>query len=156
MRNAPVKNRYVLLLAVAFVVTAADQFTKQLALDNLSDGPIPVIDGLMSLDLGFNPGGAFGLFQGNPGFFLVATIVVSIALLVWARQLEGGWELAPLGLVLGGGLGNLTDRLFRETPGVVDFIDIGSWPTFNLADAAISIGVVWLLVLGARADEAAE
>ena len=155
-RNAPVKRKYALLLGIGAVVVAVDQFTKQLALDNLLDGPISVVDGWVSLDLGFNPGGAFGLFRGSPGFFLVATIVVSLVLLVWVRQLEGRWELVPLGLVLGGGLGNLTDRLLRETPGVVDFIDVGSWPTFNIADAAISTGVVWLLILGARADRVPE
>lgn len=142
-----------LLLAVAFSVIAADQLTKQLALDNLADGPIHLIDGALSLNLHFNPGGAFGLMQGVPGFFLIATLVVSAAILVWAHTLEGRSHLLPLGLVLGGGLGNVFDRVFRDTGGkVVDFIDLHVWPVFNLADSAICVGVVILLIVTARAE----
>ena len=91
------------------------------------------------------------MLQGLPGFFLVATIVVTGVVLLWARHLEGARYLVPLGLVLGGGFGNLTDRIFRDTDGaVVDFIDLHVWPVFNLADSCIVIGVLTLLVLTAR------
>lgn len=153
VRNAPVKNRYVLLLLVAIAVVAADQITKQIALDALSDGPIQLIDGVLSLSLHYNPGGAFGLMQGLPGFFLVATVVISGLILMWAHKIEGRAHLIPLGLVLGGGLGNVADRIFRDTDGrVVDFIDLHVWPVFNLADSAIVIGVVALLIVTARAE----
>lgn len=153
VRNAPVKNRYALLLLVAVSVIVADQITKQLALDNLADGPIHLIDGVLSLNLHYNPGGAFGLLQGLPGFFLVSTIVIAGVLLMWAHKLEGRAHLIPLGLVLGGGLGNVTDRVFRDTGGkVVDFIDLHVWPVFNLADSAIVIGVGLLLILTARSE----
>ena len=153
VRNAPVKNRYVLLLLVAIAVVAADQITKQIALDALSDGPIHLIDGVLSLALHYNPGGAFGLMQGLPGFFLVATVVISGLILMWAHKIEGRAHLIPLGLVLGGGLGNVIDRIFRDTDGrVVDFIDLHVWPVFNLADSAIVIGVAALLIVTARAD----
>lgn len=153
VRNAPVKNRYVLLLLVAIAVVAADQITKQIALDALSDGPIHLIDGVLSLSLHYNPGGAFGLMQGLPGFFLVATVVISGLILMWAHKIEGRAHLIPLGLVLGGGLGNVADRIFRDTDGrVVDFIDLHVWPVFNLADSAIVIGVVALLIVTARAE----
>ena len=155
MRNAPVKNRYVPLLLVAALVVLADQVTKQMALDALSDGPIHLIDGVLSLDLHYNPGGAFGLMQGIPSFFLVAAIVIAGLILTWAHKIEGRAHLVPLGLVLGGGLGNVTDRLFRDTGGrVVDFIDLHVWPVFNLADSAIVIGVVWLLIVTARSERA--
>src|SRR5688500_18457733 len=94
-RNAPVKNRYVLLLLVALAVIAADQLTKQIALDALSDGPIHLIDGVLSLALHYNPGGAFGLMQGLPGFFLVATIVIAGLILMWAHKIEGRAHLVP-------------------------------------------------------------
>lgn len=156
VRNAPVKNRYTLLLLVALAVVVADQITKQLALDNLSDGPIHLIEGALSLSLHYNPGGAFGLLQGLPGFFLVSTIVISGLILIWAHKIEGRSHLIPLGLVLGGGLGNVTDRVFRDTGGkVVDFIDLHVWPVFNLADSAIVIGVGLLLILTARSERAA-
>ena len=141
------------LLLVAAIVVLADQVTKQMALDALSDGPIHLIDGVLSLDLHYNPGGAFGLMQGVPSFFLVAAIVIAGLILTWAHKIEGRAHLVPLGLVLGGGLGNVTDRLFRDTGGrVVDFIDLHVWPVFNLADSAIVIGVVWLLIVTARSE----
>ena len=144
-----------LLLLVAAAVVVADQVTKQLALDNLEDGPIHLIDGVLSLTLHYNPGGAFGLMQGFPGFFLVSTIVIAGLILMWAHKLEGRAHLIPLGLVLGGGLGNVTDRVVRDTGGkVVDFIDLHVWPVFNLADSAIVVGVVLLLIVTARSEHA--
>ena len=139
---------------VAVAVLVADQATKQLALDALADGPIHLIDGAVSLNLSYNSGGAFGLLQGLPEFFLVATIVVAGLILVWARGVDDPTLLVPLGMVLGGGLGNVTDRVVRDTGGrVVDFIDLHVWPVFNLADSAIVIGVVVLLVQTARAPK---
>ena len=131
-----------------------DQLTKQLALDRLADGPVHVIDGVLSWNLSYNSGGAFGLLQGFPEFFLVATIVVAGLILVWARSIEGIAHLLPLGLVLGGGLGNVFDRVVRDTGGrVVDFIDLHVWPVFNIADSAIVVGVLTLLIVTARTPE---
>ena len=146
-----------LVLFVAAVVVAVYQITKQLALDNLDDGPIHLIEGALSLDLHFNPGGAFGLMQGFPEFFLVATLAVSLVLLFWAHRLEGDAHLIPVSLVLGGGLGNVYDRVLRDTGGrVVDFIDLHVWPVFNFADSCIVIGVLWILFVTARSKEPAE
>lgn len=132
-------------------MVALDQATKELALRELADGPVELIDGVLSLRLTFNPGGAFGLLPGLPGFFLIATVVVIGAILLWARGLEDGRWALPLGLILGGGVGNLCDRLFREFEGrVVDFVDLSFWPVFNVADAAITVGVVMVLFFGAR------
>lgn len=142
---------------VAAAVIAADQLTKELALNALSDGPIHLIDGALSLSLHYNPGGAFGILQGVPGFFLVATLVVAVLILIWARSIPGTAHLAPLGMVLGGGLGNATDRVVRDTGGrVVDFIDLHVWPVFNLADSAIVVGVGFLLLVTARAPAESE
>ncbi|MEA2452538.1 MAG: signal peptidase [Actinomycetota bacterium] len=108
---------------------------------------------MLSLSLHFNPGGAFGLLQGIPGFFLVATLMVAVAILIWAHKIEGAANLVPLGLILGGGLGNVFDRVFRDTGGkVVDFIDLHVWPVFNVADSAIVIGVLLMLLFSARKD----
>ncbi|HWC14272.1 MAG TPA: signal peptidase II [Actinomycetota bacterium] len=152
-RNALVSRSYGLLLLVAALVIAVDQLTKQLALEALADGPIHLIDGAVSLSLHYNPGGAFGILQGMPWFFLVATLIVSALILVWARSLPGTAHIVPLGLVLGGGLGNATDRVVRDTGGrVVDFIDLHVWPVFNVADSAIVVGVGLLLFVSARSD----
>lgn len=142
---------YARLLAAATAVVVVDQITKQLALDRLSDHPagVDVVDGIVRFKLAFNAGGAFGILQGIPGFFLVATIVVAVLILAWAHRLDEAHLAVPLGLVLGGGLGNLGDRLFRDFGGrVVDFIDLPAWPVFNLADASIVVGVVLVVFLG--------
>jgi len=141
----------------AAVVVAADQVTKQVALDGLADAPVDVIEGVLTLRLVFNAGGAFGIFQGIPGFFVVATIAICIVILVWARQVAGpAWGIA-LGMVLGGGLGNVADRIFRDTEGrVVDFIDLQVWPVFNVSDMAIVGGVGLLLLLSFRGEKAEE
>lgn len=143
---------YRMLFGVAAVVVLLDQLTKEWALAVLADGPIDIVEGAVSLRLTFNPGGAFGILKGIPGFFLVATLAVVVLILVWVRQLDDPRWAIPLGLVLGGGLGNVWDRIFRDTGGqVVDFVDLHVWPVFNLADACISIGVVTLLFLSLRA-----
>ena len=143
-----------MLIATAAVV-GLDQLTKQIALEYLDDEPIDVIEGALTLRLNYNAGGAFGILQGVPGFFLIATVVVAVAIVLWARKIEQpSWGVC-LGMVLGGGLGNIFDRLFRSTGGrVVDFIDLHVWPIFNVADSFIVIGVGALLVLSARAERA--
>ena len=145
---------YPALLGTAAAIVLLDQLSKSLALRFLAAGPVDLIDGVLTLRLTFNSGGAFGLLQGLPGLFLVATLVVIVMILLWARRLDGvAWGIA-LGAILGGGLGNVADRLFRATAGVVDFIDLHLWPVFNLADSAIVVGVAAVLFLSVRTDEA--
>jgi signal peptidase II len=135
----------------AAIVVLLDQLTKSWAVSALADGPIEVISGVLRFRLGFNSGGAFGLFQGLPGIFLLTTSVVIGIILFWIRRIEDPRWLIPLGMVLGGGLGNLFDRVFREFDGrVVDFIDFRVWPIFNLADTAIVIGVLLVVLIGWR------
>jgi signal peptidase II len=142
---------YPLLLTTAAAVVAVDQTTKALALRSLADGPIDLVEGALTLRLTYNSGGAFGILQGFPGLFLVATIVVAALILLWARRIEGRGSAVALGLVLGGGVGNVVDRVLRSADGrVVDFIDLHVWPVFNLADSAIVVGVGLLLLTGAR------
>ena len=130
----------------ALVVVALDQLTKHLVVSNLSGGRvIHVIDDVLTFRLTLNAGGAFGMGRGLPGFFLAASVVVVALVVVLARRVDDPRWLIPLGLVLGGGLGNLIDRVFRSTEGrVVDFIDLQVWPVFNIADSAITVGVVTL------------
>ena len=134
---------------------ALDQLTKQLATAHLAGGRhVDVIEGMVRLRLVHNPGGAFGLFQGIPGLFLVATLGIIAVILIWARKLENPRWSVPLGMVLGGGLGNALDRLLRDTDGaVVDFIDLHVWPVFNVADMAIVCGALAILVTGWRDAE---
>ena len=139
----------------AVVIVVLDQVTKHLVLSELSDGDVVhVIDGILTLRLTYNPGGAFGLGQDIPGFFLAASVVIGIAVILMARKIDDPRWLVPLGLVLGGGVGNLIDRTIRDTGGrVVDFIDLQVWPLFNVADSAIVVGVITLFWLSFRAPK---
>jgi signal peptidase II len=148
------RGRTYLLIGIAsLIILGLDQLTKELAMSALDDGPIDIIEGALTLRLTYNSGGAFGVLQGLPGFFLIATLVVIVLILFWARRLEERSWAIPLGMILGGGLGNVTDRVVRETGGrVVDFVDLHWWPVFNLADASIVTGVGIILLLSARRE----
>ncbi len=137
---------------MALVVIALDQLTKHWVVTELGDGRIiDVIEGVLTLRLTYNPGGAFGLGQSVPGFFLVASLAISAVILYLARRVDDPRWLVPLGAVLGGGIGNLIDRLVRDPGGrVVDFIDLQVWPLFNVADSAIVVGVAILFLLSFR------
>lgn len=149
MAGSRPQGLYAILFGVAAAVAGLDQLTKELALGGLADGPTHVLWGAVTLRVTYNSGGAFGVLQGIPGFFLVATVVVVAVIVVWARQLDERAWAVPLGLVLGGGVGNLIDRIFRDPGGrVVDFIDLHWWPVFNLADASIVVGVGVVLLVG--------
>lgn len=156
--------RGVLLLAGAIV--AVDQATKQLALAHLTPGvPIPVFEGWLALTLVMNPGLAFGLLGGiPPAWRWIVAALSLVALLVLVRVAsrvlpEGGraGRLA-IGLIFGGAVGNLIDR--ARFGAVVDFVDVHwrgyHWPAFNVADSAISVGVVLLALrlLGDRSPSA--
>ena len=148
---------YLPLLAVAAVVIAIDQATKQLALENLVEGPYDVIEGVLRFRLTFNPGGAFGLFQDFAWVFLAATLAIVAGILIGVRNITDARWAPALGLVLGGGVGNALDRLFRDTSGaVVDFIDLLVWPVFNVADMAIVFGSLAILLIGWKTEETGE
>ncbi|MBW3594936.1 MAG: signal peptidase II, partial [Actinobacteria bacterium] len=121
----------------------------------LGDGDVVrVIDGILTLRLTYNPGGAFGLGQSVPGFFVVASLVIAATIVYLARKVDDPRWLLPLGAVLGGGVGNLIDRFARSPGGqVVDFIDLQVWPLFNVADSAIVVGVSILFFLSFRAPK---
>ena len=139
---------------VAATVVALDQATKAWAVATLSDGPIRLIVDVLALRLTRNPGGAFSVFTGfTPVLALVATALV-VVIIRTTRRTADPIMAHTLALVLGGAVGNLVDRLVRD-PGflrghVVDFIDLSFWPTFNLADSAITIGVILILIRGWR------
>ena len=131
-------------IATAGVVVALDQGTKQLVVANIERGE--QVDIFFGLDLTNtrNTGVAFGAFEGA-GLLVAILIGVSLALLVGYFVMHRDMPLLwlPVGLLLGGALGNLADR--ARDGAVIDFIDPVAWPAFNLADACIVIGVVMLL-----------
>jgi signal peptidase II len=134
-----------------------DQLTKAIAVASLKDGrSVRVIDGVLHWTLQRNPGAAFGIFRRAPALFTVLAIVIA-AIIVWtAPKTRDRMHGFALGLVLGGALGNLADRLFRP-PGpfrgrVIDFIDFRVWPTFNVADSAVVVGAILLAIHSVRSD----
>ena len=148
-------RRTALLYAVAGAVYLLDRVTKVLIEDHLAHRPpVVLVPGVVQLNYTENPGGAFSLFTDIPWLFFGATVVVSSVIVVASVRVAGGMPAFGLGLVLGGALGNLTDRLTRGGSlfdgKVVDFVDFHIWPVFNLADAAIVVGAGMLLLAGTR------
>jgi signal peptidase II len=145
----------IILYSAAGVAYVLDRVTKVLAENRLADRPpIRIIPGVLDLRYATNSGGAFGLFPGQPWVFFIATILVCLAIIVVASpRLTSATTAIGLGLILGGALGNLTDRLIRGdgiSGRVVDFIDFQIWPVFNLADSAIVIGAAIVILSGMR------
>jgi signal peptidase II len=131
-------------LATAGLVVALDQATKQLAVTRIDRGE--EVDVFFGLDLtnARNTGVAFGAFEGG-GAVVAVLIALALALLVgyFAVHRDRPWLWLPVGLLLGGALGNLADR--GREGAVIDFIDPVAWPAFNVADSCIVIGVLALL-----------
>jgi len=127
-------------------VVVVDQLTKTWALHHLRDGPHHVA-WTLRLNLTFNTGIAFSEARGSTAVVTAVALVVVALLVVIARRTSGTLTAVILGLIIGGALGNLIDRLIRHhAGGVIDFIDLRWWPVFNVADAAITVGVVIAIV----------
>ena len=143
------------LFSVAWFVWILDLATKIWAVNTLSTGPnIKVLGSFFQLTLIRNPGAAFSIATGATVFLTIFAICVVITILHFSPRITSkGWAVV-LGLVLGGSLGNLVDRIFRE-PGllrghVIDWLQVPNFPVFNIADSAIVIAAVISVVLTAR------
>lgn len=149
-------------LWLAVAVIAADQITKELATAYLTlRDPVPVMP-FFNLTLMYNTGAAFSFLSDGGGwqrwFFVVLAVAVSAGIVVWLKRLrpDQHWLAASLALVLGGALGNVWDRLVLGH--VIDFIDVyygtWHWPAFNLADSAITVGAIMLVIDALRGEKA--
>ena len=153
VRSARLGGQRLLIPLVAAAVIIADQLTKTWALHHLADSSRHVL-GPTYLVLTFNSGAAFSLGRGITPIVETVAVALVVWLLALSRNLSrsASWPVAVgLGLLLGGALGNLSDRLFRHIPGhpssVIDFVQAVSWwPVFNVADASIVVGVIVLVV----------
>jgi signal peptidase II len=135
--------------ALGLAVFAADQLSKGWIQATLGPEPrvkaLPLAGDWLALVYSRNTGVAFGLFQNMPQFFTMTSLVITAgALYAYATYLPkySPWVQAAIGLIVGGAVGNIVDRLRMGS--VVDFISIGWWPVFNLADSAIAVGVTLL------------
>jgi signal peptidase II len=148
------RKRAGLVAAVAASVIAIDQVTKTWAAHELATRDIDLF-WTLRLHLARNRGAAFSLAFSSGGVIAILAIIVVFVLIAVGRSLNTRLGVLSLGLVLGGALGNLADRLFRDGSGflgggVIDFIDLQWWPIFNVADMAVTIGGVLLVLTSAR------
>ncbi|HEY1775208.1 MAG TPA: signal peptidase II [Solirubrobacteraceae bacterium] len=142
--------------AVAVAVLLADQITKALVRGSLGfEQTQSVLPGVVTLVHEQNSGVAFSLLTGSEaGVIAITLIVVSALLVFFVRQRDRRWIWLACGLIVGGALGNLIDRV--RAGSVTDFIKLPDWPAFNLADTAITLGVVTLfLIVGLGSGAAA-
>jgi signal peptidase II len=149
-------NKYAVVLSIAGVAVVVDQVTKWYVRQHFTlYESISVIDSFFRITYARNAGGAFGLLnQGARAwrlpFFLLASCVAVVVLLMFVRRVRPGqwWLIVALGGILGGALGNLIDRMMSGE--VTDFLDVYwrdyHWPTFNVADSCITIGMLILVV----------
>jgi signal peptidase II len=147
-------RRQVIVAGLVAGIVLVDQLTKAWVVATLADGPKSIIGDTVELRLSRNPGGAFSLLTGFTPLLAVLAVIVAIVLVRVAQRMTDTVMVVALSLVLGGAVGNLLDRLFRA-PGflrgeVVDFIRVGAFPSFNVADSAITIGAILLVIWGWR------
>jgi signal peptidase II len=156
--DQPARSRRVLATyGTAAVVLGLDQLTKHLVVSNLAGRPpVDLIGDFVQLRYTTNSGGAFSLLTGAPLFFGIMAMVIAGGIIYASRRPQPLSMLVVLGLILGGALGNLTDRLLRGEAllrgEVVDFIKVGIWPVFNLADSCVVVGGVLLAILLGREE----
>ena len=154
----PERSDVAALLTVSGAVIGADQFSKALATASLG-GPgavrLNLVGSWFSLEYTENRGAAFGLFPGMAPLLAAGSVLVLGVLLAHFMRTDAPplWQTMALGAILGGAIGNLLDRI--RLGYVVDFVSIGPWPNFNVADSAITLGVLALIWAWAKGDEGA-
>lgn len=154
------RARWPLLAGIAAGVLTLDQLSKWWAVNALDDRIIDLV-GSLRLRLTYNHGAAFSISQGRGALISLLAIVVVGVLVFSGRQATRPLPAVALGMVLGGAIGNLADRAFRQGDGVlgggvVDFIDLQWWPIFNVADMGVVCGAVLLIAASWREPEESE
>ena len=145
----PARSDTFALIAVATSVAAVDQLTKGYLVAKIGPGQpasrVDLVDGWLALEYAENRGAAFGLLAGLVPVLTVASIAI-LAGLLWhfAQQARPPlWQTVAIGAIAGGAVGNLIDRV--RLGHVIDFLSVGTWPNFNVADSAITAGVLVLI-----------
>jgi signal peptidase II len=165
-RPAAVRHRWLIVIGGALAVIALDQLTKWWAVQNLAPPPTGegrIVDVVWKLKFVYaeNSGMAFSRGAGAGRWIGLVAIGITVAMVVIAAKATSRAQVVLIGVVIGGALGNVVDRLFRAESGfmsgrVVDFIYTDFWPTFNVADTAIVVGGILLVIFSAREPRPAE
>ena len=142
------------IAAIGAVIAVIDQVTKNWAVDSLPLlEPQPFIGEILQLTLLYNSGAAWGMgAEITPVVTCLQLVIVAGVIVFAVKAVRSPWYTAALGLIMGGALGNIHDRLLRE-PGpfrgaVVDFLELPNWPVFNIADMAVVGGAIMIVALG--------
>lgn len=147
MKSAAAKNTLI-LVAIAFVAITLDQVSKLLVVGYLEPGrSLTIIPHVLWITHLTNPGAAFGILKGSSQIVFLSAlllVIVTLALFYRSKFRKSYWSFAGMGMIVGGAIGNLSDRVIRGN--VIDFVDLGWWPVFNLADMFIVAGVIMLVV----------
>src|SRR3989338_10470044 len=135
------KKYLIIFVAVTLFITLVDQLTKILVVVKKTDWSL----GFLSIHFVQNTGAGFGILKGQMAVLAIISAVVVMGVIYFYHKIpKETWAQLLFGLFLGGVAGNLIDRIFRQY--VVDFIDVGFWPVFNVADMAISVSVIGLVL----------
>lgn len=141
MVNLKQKKYLILFVAVALATIILDQLTKYLVFVTRPEWNL----GFLLIHFVDNTGAGFGILKGQIGILAIISAVVVMGIIYYYKKIpQETWAQALFGLFLGGVTGNLIDRVLRQY--VVDFIDVGFWPVFNIADMAISVSVIGLVL----------
>lgn len=152
MGSTPGRGGLPWVIGIAMAVIALDQLTKWWAEQALAGRPpVQLLGEWLQLTFTRNPGGAFSIGTQYTWLFTTVAICVGVAIVFYARGVRSGWWLTALGVLLGGAMGNLVDRLVQP-PGafrghVVDWIELPNFPVFNVADMAVVGGAITVVVL---------
>ena len=141
-------KKNIIILSTALILVLLDQLAKFLVRQNFQlSQSIPVIKNILHFTYITNTGSAFGLFKGFNLIFILFSAIVVILIFYFVREIRENEKALQFfaGLLLGGTIGNMADRLFYGH--VTDFIDFRIWPVFNVADSAVTISVIFLIIL---------
>ena len=142
----PKKN--ILIFSTALIIVLLDQLAKFLIRKNFQlNESLPIIKNIFHITYATNTGSAFSLFQGYNIFFIIFSVFVIVAIFYFIKKIKENEKLTQfaIGLLLGGTIGNLIDRIIYGK--VTDFIDFRIWPVFNVADSAVTVSVILLIIL---------
>src|SRR3989338_3018850 len=136
---------------IALLIFLLDQITKSIVRNYIKLGTsLEVIPNILSFTHTTNTGASFSLFTNFSVVLTIIAIIVVLAIIIFHRKIPDSYKL-PFALILGGTLGNLTDRLLFGT--VTDFIDVKVWPIFNGADSAITVAAILLIIIAWKEDK---
>lgn len=141
-------KKNIFIFSVAIVIVLSDQITKFLIKQNFQlNQSIPIIKNIFHLTYIINTGSAFGLFKGLNLFLILFSVIVILVILYNLKKIKNNERLLQFsaGLLMGGTIGNLIDRLSYGA--VIDFIDFRAWPVFNIADSAVTVSIIMLIIL---------